>query len=174
MRLKNLALALGLATFGWMMVAPPAQAQLGDRYNGRRYYSGGNRDEVRRRMILRERLLDLGDRVRLAERQRALSRHDASELYEDLDDVRDFLMDDRHLTDSEYDRRMDDLDDVEEEFRENARHNYRQFPRRYERTYGREGRYSRRYTERYGDPRYNDRYYNGRYNDRYDDRYYRR
>ncbi|MGV3724866.1 MAG: hypothetical protein ACO1SX_28535, partial [Actinomycetota bacterium] len=114
------------------------------------------------RAILRDRLIDLGDRVRLAERQGDLSRREADRLYRKLDYVRDFLRGDRHLTDSEFDRRSDDLRDVARELREHSGPRY--------------GRYrSRDYEDWY----YNDRYprdgrYGGRYDDRYDDRYRRR
>jgi len=157
---RNLVAALGLAVLGVGAAAPVVQAQglHYDRYYGQRYYRGGDRDEIRRREILRDRLIDLADRIRLAERQGDLSRRQANRLYEKLDDVRDFLRGDRHLSDAEFDRRADDLRDVARDLRTGSGSRY--------------GRYRSRDSE---DWYYNDRYprdgrYGGRYDDRYDDR----
>lgn len=159
---RNLVAAIGLAVLGIGAAAPAAHADHYDRYYGQRYYRGRDRDEIRRRVILRDRLIDLGDRVRLAERQGDISRREADRLYRKLDYVRDFLRGDRHLTDSEFDRRADDLRDVARELREESGPRY--------------GSYRSRDHE---DWYYNDRYprdgrYGGRYDDRYDDRYRRR
>ena len=158
---RNLV-ALGLAVLGIGATAPAAHADHYDRYYGQRYYRGRDRDEIRRREILRDRLIDLGDRIRLAERQGDLSRRQANRLYDELDDVRDFLRGDRHLTDSEFDRRADDLRDVARDLRQWSG-----------------SRYSRYRSHDYEDWYYNDRYprggrYGDRYDDRYDDRYRRR
>ena len=147
MRLRILAVAATMLVAGLGAVATPASADHDDRYYGQRYYRGHDREEIRRREILRSRMLDLADRVRLAERERALDRRDASDLYQTLDRVRDFLRNDRYLSDSEFDRRMGDLDNVQRRFRD--------------RTRGRFGRYNGRYDSRY------DSRYDGRYGDRY-------
>jgi hypothetical protein len=159
---RNLVAALGLAVLGIGATAPAAHADHYDRYYGQRYYRGRDRDEIRRREILRDRLIDLGDRVRLAERQGDISRREADRLYRKLDYVRDFLRGDRNLSDSEFDRRADDLRDVARDLREQSGPRY--------------GRYRSRDHE---DWYYNDRYprdgrYGDRYDDRYDDRYRRR
>lgn len=161
---RNLVGALGLAVLGIGVAAPAAEAQglHYDRYYGQRYYRGRDRDEIRRREILRDRLIDLGDRIRLAERTGDLDRRQANRLYDRLDRVRDFLRGDRHLSDAEFDRRSDDLRDVAQDLRQWSG-----------------SRYSRYRSRNHEDWYYNDRYprdgrYGGRYDDRYDDRYRRR
>jgi hypothetical protein len=133
---------LGLMCVGGATLATPAQADHNDRYYGQKYYRGRDRDDIRHREILRNKLVDLGDRVRMAERSNRISRERARDLYNDLDRVRDFLREDRHLSDSEFDRRMDDLNDVQRDLSEHLR--------------GRSGRGG---------------YSNGRYGDRYDNDY---
>jgi len=54
--------------------------------------------------------------VRSADRRREISQRDADHYYERLDKVGRFLRDDRHLSQSEYDRRRRDLDNVERDF----------------------------------------------------------
>lgn len=152
---RNLVVALGLGVLGLGATALPARADHYDRYYGQRYYRGRNPEEVRRRAILRDRLIDLGDRVRLAERHGDISRRQADRLYDRLDRVRDFLRHDSYLTDSEFDRRADDLRDVARDLREWCG-----------------SRYSRYRSRDYEDWYYSDRRPRGR--DRYDDRYYRR
>ena len=152
---------LGLMCVGGATLATPAQAEHYDRYYGQRYYRGRDRDDIRRREILRNKLIDLGDRVRLAEREHRISRDRARDLYDDLDDVRDFLREDRHLSDSEFERRMDDLNDVAEDLRDYSRGHGRRYRDRY-------GRY-----DDYRD-RYDDWKYDWSRRDRYDDRYRRR
>ena len=160
MNLRNVVLALSLATVGLAAAAPPAQADH-PRYSRYQYFRGRDRDDIRRREILRNQLFRLADRVSLAERQGRISRRKANELFRELDDVRDFLRDDRHLSDSEFDRRRDDLEDVARELREDSR--------RFGYGGGYRGRYDDRYYDRgYGRDRYNDRYYE---RDRYYDRY---
>lgn len=153
-------LMLGVAALG--AAAPAVHADHYDRYYGQRYYRGHDRDEIRRREILRDRLIDLADRIRLAEREGDISRSRANRLYDRLDDVRDFLRGDRHLSDSEFDRRADDLRDVARDLRDATGSRY--------------GRYRSRSYEDWFDysrnrGRYDDRYYDRR--DRYDDRYRR-
>jgi hypothetical protein len=164
---RNLLYALGLGIVGVGAVAPAAYAQRYDhydRYYGQRYYRGRDRDDIYRRGILRDRLIDLGDRIRLAEREGALSRRRANDLYRDLDDVRDFLRDDRNLTQSEFERRSDDLRDVARDLRQAMGSRYDRYrSSSYEDWYG-------RYDSRDRYDRYRDR---GRYDDRYDDRYRR-
>jgi len=161
---RNLVFALVLGVAGLGAVAPAAQAQRYehyDRYYGQRYYRGRDSSEIRRRELLRERLIDLADRIRLAEREGDISRSRANRLYERLDDVRDFLRGDRHLSDSEFDRRSDDLRDVARDLRDATGSRYSRYrSRSYEDWFD----YSR------DRGRYNDRH--DRY-DRYDDRYRR-
>lgn len=158
---RNLVFALMLGVVGLGAVAPAAQAQRYehyDRYYGQRYYRGRDSADIRRREILRERLIDLADRIRLAEREGDISRSRANRLYERLDNVRDFLRGDRYLSDAEFDRRSDDLRDVARDLRENTGNRYSRYrSRSYEDWFD----YSR------DRGRYNDRY------DRYDDRYRR-
>lgn len=155
---------LGLVCVGGATTAIPAQADHNPRYYGQRYYRGRDRDDIRRREILRNKLIDLGDRVRLAERSNRISRDRARDLYEDLDDVRDFLREDRNLSDSEFDRRMDDLEEVAEDLRDHSRGR------------GRGGYGNGRHRDRYDDyrNRYEDYKYDWGNRDRYDDRYRRR
>jgi hypothetical protein len=120
MKLRNWVLAAGLALFSWAVVAPPAQADPRD-YRDYRYYAGRDRDESRRRDFLRDRMVNLGDKIRIALRERAIGYRKADDLYEKLDDVRDFLRNDRYLTESEFNRRMDDLDEVQGDLREATR-----------------------------------------------------
>jgi hypothetical protein len=168
---RNLVFALALGVFGIGAAVPAAHAQRYDhydRYYGQRYFRGHDRDDIRRREILRDRLIDLGDRVRLAEREGVLPRGRAGDLYRDLDDVRDFLRDDRHLTQSEFERRSDDLRDVARDLQRAAGSRYDRYrSRSYEDWYGRYDRRDR-YDDRYDD---RDRY---RSRDRYEDPYYRR
>ncbi len=121
MRLRNPVLALLLSLTAAAALAPAAQARHDDRYRDYGYYRGRDRYEVRQREALRGRLFDLADRVRLAEREGAISRREADNFYRRLDRVRDFLRDDRYLTDSEYDRRMRDLLDIHDDLRDEAR-----------------------------------------------------
>lgn len=165
---RNLVFALMLGAAGLGAAAPAVQAQRFehyDRYYGQRYYRGRDRDEIRRRELLRDRLIDLADRVRLAEREGDISRSRAARLYDRLDDVRDFLRGDRHLSDSEFDRRSDDLRDVARDLRDATGSRYGRYrSRSYEDWFD----YSRN-RGRYDDRR--DRYDDRR--DRYDDRYRR-
>ncbi len=115
MKPLRLGIALALAATAGLAAAPAARADHNDRYYGYRYYRGRDRHEIERRAILRERLIALGDAVRFGERDGCLTRREADRLYDRLDRVRDFLRDDRYLTDSEFRRRMRDLDDVEED-----------------------------------------------------------
>jgi len=160
---RNLVFALMLGVVGLGAAVPAVQADHYDRYYGQRYYRGHDRDDIRQRSLLRERLIDLADRIRLAERTGDISRSRANRLYERLDDVRDFLRSDRNLTDSEFNRRADDLRDVARDLREATGSRY--------------GRYHSHSYEDWFDysrdrGRYNDRDRYDRY-DRYDDRYRR-
>ena len=123
MNLKKLGAALAVAACGWMLLGSAVPATAADRYDhydryyGRSYYEGHDRAEARRRVIVRDRLIDLGDRTRLADRGGMISRHMAARIYDQLDDVRDFLRGERYLSDIEYDRRMRDLDHAEYDLR---------------------------------------------------------
>jgi hypothetical protein len=130
-----------------------ATAAHADRYDYRshRYYYGRDGDERRRREILRFRLFEIADRLRLAERNGDIAPRRAAQLCDRLDDVRDFLRGDRYLTDSEFDRRRRDLNDIEDDFRDAIRDR-----RRNSRYYDRDRYYDRnRYYDR---DRYRDRY----------------
>jgi hypothetical protein len=123
---------MALGVLGLGAAAPEARSDVFDRYRRHRYGRGRDRDEIRRRTILREELFEIGDRVRLAERQRSISSREASRLYERLDDVRDFLREDRHLSESELRRRRDDLEEIEDDLRDayRDRRHYRRRNRR--------------------------------------------
>ena len=112
-----------------------------DTYRRGSYFRGRDRDEIRRRGIVHERLLRVAERVDRAYAARAISPREADRLFGRLDYVWRFLREDRYLTDSEFDRRMDDLDDVGDSLRDERR----------------EGRYDR--YDRYPRDRYRDRYY---------------
>src|SRR5688572_18942440 len=122
----------------------------GDPWDYRRhnYYRGRDSHEIRLREALRYRLFDLADQVRNAERQGLISRGRAQDLREELDDVRDFLRDDRHLTRSEFERRRDDLDEIADDLRDSYRRRggrYRNDPwfDNYDRRFRRDSRYYR-------------------------------
>lgn len=128
-------LVLTLAVAAAMGIVAPASARV-DRYDGYRYeyYRGSDAPERHRRQILRDRMYDVADRVRLANRERDLSRRDADRVYDRLDTVRDFIRGDRYLSDSEFRRRMDDLDEVEDILRRAIGDRYRRYsPRRFRR-----------------------------------------
>lgn len=154
MKLRSLGVALMAAVVALCTLAPVAQAgspyDRYDTYRSTRYYRGRDGSEVRRREVLRGRMMDLADSIRLATRQGDLSRRDSDRLYDRLDNVRDFLRGDRNLTESEFRRRMDDLDDIRRDLREDRR----------------DGRRDGRYRDR-------DIWRRDRYDDRYDDRYRR-
>lgn len=158
---RQLWLALGAAVVGGTAMIQPAEAQWRDRdYRTFRYHRGRNTEEIRRREYLRDRMFDLADRIRLAVRERDLTSREADRLYDRLDDVRDFLRDDRNLSGAEFDRRRSDLNDIGTDLRRMvSRRNGR--GRWYDDRYG---RYDRDYHDR-------DRYYD---RNRYDDRYYDR
>ena len=118
-------MALVAAVVALCTLAPVAQADhFDDRYDvyrSARYFRGRDGAEIRRRAIVRGRMMDLADRVRLAARQGDLSRRETDRLYDKLDDVRDFLRGDRYLTESEFHRRMNDLDDIAHDLRRDRR-----------------------------------------------------
>jgi hypothetical protein len=144
MKPQALVLALVLGVSGIAAVAPSAYAQRFDRYSGGRYYRGRDRDEIHRRERLRERLIRVGDRVRLADRENDISNRERDRLYDRLDRVRDFLRGDSYVTNIEFDRRMRDLDEIERDIRVSRRLDRRED--RYERRYDRrDDRYDRRY-----------------------------
>jgi hypothetical protein len=147
--------AVVVGGLGLGVSAAPARADHDD-YRGYRYFRGRDREEIRQREFLRHKMFDLADCIRLALREGDLSRQRAHRFYERLDDVRDFLRDDRHLSDSEFGRRRDDLRDVGEDLRRALR---------------RADRYDRFYRDRdYRDRDPRDRDY---YRDRDRDRDYR-
>ena len=117
-------------------------------YRRHNYYRGRDSHEIRLREALRYRLFDLADQVRNAERQGLISRGRSQDLREELDDVRDFLRDDRHLTRSEFERRRDDLDEIADDLRDSYRRRggrYRNDPffDNYDRRFRRDSRYYR-------------------------------
>jgi hypothetical protein len=160
--------ALALAGLGLAGGATGASADHYDRWDYRRYhyFRGRDRDEIRQREYLRYRMFDIAERIRLGDREGDLGRNRAARFYDRLDDVRDFLRDDRHLSDSEFHRRRDDLEDIERDLREALR---------------RSSRYDRVYRDRFYDRNPSYRIYRrdeydadrrSRYDD--DDRFYRR
>ncbi len=177
-----LAAILALPVAG--LTASPAQADhYGSFFTGR-FVRGRDGAEIRRREILRARMADLVERIQLADRHGVISRREAYELLDDLDDVRDFLRDDHYLTDSEFDRRMCDLDDVQRHLGRCGGVGMSRFPGRFGNRYYRDDRgyFDRGYRpgmglggwdssagrdSRYGGP---DRRYDGRYDSRYDGR----
>jgi len=100
------------------LLAPGAAiAQRGeDWYRDVRPYLDRNTEDGARRARLWERFARLRSDVRSADRRREISQRDADHYYDRLDKVGRFLRDDRHLSQSEYDRRRRDLDNVERDF----------------------------------------------------------
>lgn len=135
MKLRTVLLTATLGMAGWLVVASstPARADQYDRYYDSRYYRGRDSYEVRWRDLLRGRMLNLADRIRLAERERAISPGRARDMFEELDDVRDFLVHDHYLNEREFDRRMDDLDDVDRDLRDASGRRYGRYYRSYDR-----------------------------------------
>ena len=122
MKLRTLGMALTLAVAGGAVLAPAAHADHFNRYFGYRYYSGRDSGEIHRREIMRSRLIDLGDRVREADRHDLVGRRDAERLFERLDDLREFLRHDHYLGHDEFRAWMRKLDRVEDDFRAARRH----------------------------------------------------
>jgi hypothetical protein len=121
MKLRSLGLTLLLTTVGAGIAAVPARADHYARYYEYRYYHGRDRDEIRRRDILHDRLIDIADRVRLAEREGDIGHRQARHVYDKLDDVRDLLHHDRYITEDEFHRWRDRLEDADHDFRSNLR-----------------------------------------------------
>lgn len=145
MKLRSILLTAVLGAAGWLLVGQPAPAladhydrytsdrYASDRYASDRYYRGRDSYEIRSREILHSRLVNLADRVRLAERERAIRPNTARHFHEDLDDVQDFLVHDRYLSQHEFERRMDDLDNVDRELRDSSGSRYARYYRSYDR-----------------------------------------
>jgi Ni/Co efflux regulator RcnB len=93
-----------------------------DYYRRARYVTGRDRDEIRRREILRSRLFVLADRVRFALRAGDIGPNGAERLWDRLDRVCDFLRNDGYLTQPEFQRRMNDLTDVDQALRRGGRY----------------------------------------------------
>lgn len=147
---------------GWVLglagLSVPASARADHPYRTFRYHVGRDPYETRRREVLRDRLFELADRIEYAIRRREISRGEAGRLYRKLDDVRDFLRNDRYLDGREFDRRWDDLNDVSRDLRRMCG--------------GRPGPWN---SDRWDSDRYSHRDHHD-YHDRYDhhDRYYDR
>jgi hypothetical protein len=124
---KSTILALALTIMGGALLAPAAQARPRDRdyRNDRDYrYDRDYRNDRRSsgpRERLRERVFQLSDRIRLADRERRISPREADQLNRRLDRVRNFLRDDDNLSREEFERRMRDLDNIQDDLREEVR-----------------------------------------------------
>lgn len=120
MRRRTVALVIGL---GAALLAPAGvRAARDDWYRDvRPWLDRRSESEVRRAQLI-DRDLRLRDEVRTAERRRDISTHDADRLYDRLDRVARFLRDDQHLSNSEYKRRRNDLDHVEDDLRRDIGH----------------------------------------------------
>jgi hypothetical protein len=127
-------MALGALALTAGATAAPAEH---DRFDFRRFHFLRGRDggEIRRRDVLRDRMLAIADRVRSAARDGAIGRRALDRVFDRLDRVCDFLRRDRYLTDSEFHRRLDDLDQAQEILRDAVRDHRRRHDR-YDR-YGR-------------------------------------
>ena len=98
-----------------------------DDYRSARYYRGRDRDEIVRRAILRDRLLDAASWVKEADRRGDISRRQAGSLFRRLDRVADLLRCDRYITDAEFQRWRNDLRDVLHDLRRDAREGHRRY-----------------------------------------------
>jgi hypothetical protein len=121
MRRAILALCAGLILAA---LAPGvATAQRGeDWYRDVRPFLDRNTEEGARRARLWERFIRLRADVRTADRRGDIPLRDADHYYDRLDKVARFLRDDRHLSQSEYDRRRHDLDGVERDLHRSLDH----------------------------------------------------
>jgi hypothetical protein len=127
LRTPTLLLVLGLCVWS---AASPARADHAIDCSGCSVCRQWDRDEVRRRDVLRSRLSHLHDRIRLAEREDQVSHRDAQRFYDRVDQVRRFLREDRNLSSDEFRRRMEDLDDLERDFRDRRRRERSYYDRR--------------------------------------------
>jgi hypothetical protein len=120
MKLPTPTVLLALVLCGWTAAAP-ARADHSLDCSGCSVCRRWDRDEFRRRDILRSRVSSLHERIRLAEREEQLSHREAHRFYDRLDQLRRFLREDSSLSSGEFRRRMEDLDDIERDFRAQRR-----------------------------------------------------
>jgi hypothetical protein len=112
--MKRTVLMVGVGLAAALLVVPGAQAQRrgDDWYRDVRPYLGGSGAEAARRVRLWEEFVRLRGEVKRVDRRGDISLKDADHLYNRLDHVADFLRNDKHLTEKEYNRRRGDLDGV--------------------------------------------------------------
>ena len=77
--------------------------------------------EMRARRELRNRVEDLSDRVRLADRERQISHREALKFQDRIEYVRDLVLHDHFIDPDEYHRWNRRLDDVEHDFHDARR-----------------------------------------------------
>jgi hypothetical protein len=77
-----------------------------------RPYLGGAGEEVARRVRLWEEFARLRSTVQRADRRGEITLRESDRFYNRLDRVAHFLRHDKKLTDSEYNRRRNDLDNI--------------------------------------------------------------
>jgi hypothetical protein len=110
----SIAKVVALLGLGLALLAPTAAlAQRGDDwYRDIGPWLGRAGEEGTRKARLIEEYSRLRGEVRREDRRGAISPREADRLYGRLDKVARFLRNDRHLTNSEYNRRRDDLDSI--------------------------------------------------------------
>jgi hypothetical protein len=121
MKLRKWVLTAAVAAVASTAVPLTAHAQRYTPYDTYRYYRGRDRDEITRRSALRAELQRVEERVRTAEERGTIGRRRAAEFQNRLDDVRDLLRSERRVSESEYDRWMEDLRDIRGDLRDRRR-----------------------------------------------------
>jgi polyribonucleotide nucleotidyltransferase len=143
-------LVVGVGLIASLLAPTGAQAQRrGDWYRDVRPYLGGRGEEAARKARLVEDTINLRSDVRSADRRGDISPRQADRFYDRLDKVAKFLRDDRHLSNSEFNRRRDDLDHIARDLDHATRNRVSRRDDRYGR-YDRDDRRSDRDDRRYG------------------------
>jgi len=144
---RALFLAVGVGLVTTLLAPPAAFAQRrGDWYYDVRPYLGRRSGENAREARLWEEVIYLRNEVRRLDRRGDITVRQADRFYDRIDRVARFLRDDRRLSESEFDRRRDDLNDIARDLRraDRSRYGSRDRDDRYDRRddrYDRRGRY---------------------------------
>jgi hypothetical protein len=139
-------LVVGIGLIASLLAPTGAQAQRRDDwYRDVRPYLSGRGEEAARKARLVEDTVNLRADVRRADRRGDISPREADRLYDRLDKVAKFLRDDRHLSNSEFNRRRSDLDHIAEDLDHDTRSRISRRDDRYDRSDRRYDRDDRRY-----------------------------